>query len=218
MPRGARVVAVTSVVVGAVAVGTAAAAGLLPGSAGPGDAGGAYGSTAPSSAAAPSRAGAAGAGTFRSPRTYPAVALPVRLRIPRIRVNTSLVRLGRTRDGQVAVPERWGEAGWYAEGPRPGQAGPAVLLGHVDSATGPAVFYRLEELRPGDEVEVDRADGSTVAFRVTGTIQVAKSRFPSDLVYAPTLQPALRLVTCGGAFDHGTGHYRDNIIVAAVPA
>jgi sortase (surface protein transpeptidase) len=157
-------------------------------------------------------------GGFRSDRTYEAVAAPVRLRIPQLRVDTPLQRLGRAADGTIGVPSRPGVAGWYAEGPRPGQAGPAVILGHVDWDGGPAVFFRLTELRPGAVVHVVREDGSTAAFRVTGLSQVPKDRFPTDLVYSPTLQPALRLVTCGGGFDRRTRSYRDNVIVHAVPA
>jgi len=106
-------------------------------------------------------------------------------------------------------------AGWYALGPRPGDPGSAVILGHVDSKRGPAVFYRLRELRPGDQIAITRADGSSVRFAVQRTAQYDKRRFPTDDVYYPTLAPALRLVTCGGQFDFTTGHYRSNIIVFA---
>jgi len=113
------------------------------------------------------------------------------------------------------VPSRWGVAGWYELGPRPGDPGSAVILGHVDSKRGPAVFYRLRELRAGDEIGVTRADGSSVRFIVDRTAQYDKLRFPTDEVYYPTLAPGLRLVTCGGQFDFTTGHYRSNIIVFA---
>ncbi len=155
---------------------------------------------------------------FRSPRTYADVALPVRLRIPAIGVDAPVGRLGLEAGGAIAAPTRWQDTGWYAGGPRPGQPGPAVLLGHVDSTTGPAVFHRLGRLTPGTPVLVDRADGTTVRFRVSGRLQVAKSRFPADLVYGPTLTPSLRLVTCGGEFDRRTGHYTDNVVVTAVRA
>jgi hypothetical protein len=155
---------------------------------------------------------------FRSVREYEAVAPPVRVRIPAARVNSSLQRLGKAPDGTIEVPSNFEEAGWYAEGPRPGQAGPAVLLGHVDSkAGGPAVFYHLRELKPGTPVHVDREDGSTVTFRVTAVSRVPKVKFPTDLVYGPTLQPSLRLVTCGGIFDRATSNYLDNVIVYAEP-
>jgi hypothetical protein len=163
----------------------------------------------------PSARGPAPAESFRSARTYPTVAAPVRLRIRALHVDSKLQRLGLLPDGTVAVPERSDVAGWYRDGPRPGQAGPAVILGHVDSRTGPGVFIGLSRVRPGTLVTVDRADGSTVTFRVRTVAQVAKTRFPTDLVYAPSLDPTLRLVTCGGSFDRARGSYRDNVIVYA---
>ncbi len=158
------------------------------------------------------------ADSFRSSRTHQAVPLPVRVRIPRAGVDSVLERLGRAADGTMALPSHPGHAGWYAGGPRPGQPGPAVVVGHVDWDHSPAVFFHLDELRPGDPVYVDRADGSTARFRVTGSTVVPKTRFPTDQVFAPTLQPALRLVTCGGSFDRATRNYRDNVIVFAVPS
>jgi Sortase domain len=152
---------------------------------------------------------------FSSTRGYRATPVPVRLEIARIGVSTGLERLGRARDGTVEVPSEWGVAGWYAGGTRPGDPGSAVVLGHVDSKAGPAVFYRLRELRPGDRVEVVRADRSRVRFTVERLEQVDKLRFPTDAVYYPTLTPRLRLVTCGGAFDPASGHYRSNVIVYA---
>jgi hypothetical protein len=140
------------------------------------------------------------------------------VRIPSIHVRSSLERLGRAADGTVQVPREWDRAGWYSGGFRPGQPGPAVLLGHVDSRSRPAVFYDLRRLKPGDLVLVDRADRTTARFRVTGVEQYRKTRFPSDLVYFPTLEPSLRLVTCGGSFDATSGHYRDNVIVLATAA
>ncbi|HEX8344346.1 MAG TPA: class F sortase [Actinoplanes sp.] len=158
------------------------------------------------------------AATFRSVRTYPRVAVPVGVRVPALRLSSRLQRLGRLADGTVAVPERADIAGWYENGPRPGQPGPAVILGHVDSRTGPGVFLDLALLRPGAVVHVDRADRSTVTFRVTEVSRVPKADFPTDLVYAPTLQPTLRLVTCGGSFDKARRSYRDNVIVFAAAA
>ena len=154
---------------------------------------------------------------FRSVRTYQEVAPPVRLRIPALRIDTPLQQLGRAPDRTVEVPADFGVAGWFAGGPRPGQAGPAVILGHVDSRRGPGVFFPLAGVTPGTDVHVDRADGSTVTFRVTGVLTVAKDGFPTEQVYAPTLQSSLRLVTCGGPFDHAAGSYRDNVIVSADP-
>jgi Sortase domain len=155
---------------------------------------------------------------FHSPRGYRQTPVPVRLAIPRIHVASTLQRLGRAADGTVQTPSSWNVPGWYALGTRPGDPGSAVILGHVDSTSGPAVFYRLHELRPGDEIDVARADGSTVRFTVERTEEYPKQRFPTDDVYYPTLTPALRLVTCGGRFDFSTGHYRSNIIVFATIA
>ena len=160
--------------------------------------------------------GAAAARGFRSTRSYRATPVPVRIEIPRIEVASPLDRLGRAADRTVEVPDRWERAGWYAEGTRPGDPGSAVILGHVDSRRdGPAVFFRIRELRRGDEIVVTRADGSTARFSVDRTEQFPKSRFPTDAVYYPTLTPALRLVTCGGSFDATAGHYRSNVIVFA---
>jgi sortase (surface protein transpeptidase) len=152
---------------------------------------------------------------FRVPRAYQATPVPVRLHIPRIQVTTSLAPLGRAPDGTVEVPNRSDLAGWYAPGPRPGDLGSAVILGHVDSHHAPAVFYRLRELRAGDQLTVTRADGSTVRFVVQRTRQYDKQQFPTDKVYYPTLRPTLRLITCGGQFDPADGHYQSNIIVFA---
>jgi sortase (surface protein transpeptidase) len=165
---------------------------------------------------APAAGGVGAAREFHSTRGYRATPVPVRIDIPAIGVTSSLDRLGRAADRTVQVPSRWEVAGWYAPGTRPGDPGSAVILGHVDSKRGPAVFYRLRELRRGDLVEVTRADGSSVRFAVQRTEQYDKRRFPTDEVYYPTLTPALRLVTCGGEFDATAGHYRSNIIVFAM--
>ena len=173
----------------------------------------------PSRTAEPSRTSEPGSSApYRSDRTFQKVAVPVRVRIPTIGVRSTLARLGRAPDGTVEVPRRWEQAGWYAGGFRPGQPGPAVVLGHVDSHNGRAVFYELRRLRPGATVLVDRADHTTARFRVTRVERYRKTRFPSDLVYFPTLEPSLRLVTCGGSFDPASGHYRDNVIVLATAA
>jgi sortase (surface protein transpeptidase) len=152
---------------------------------------------------------------FRSVRGYRATPVPVRVEIPKIGVASALDRLGRAPDGTVQEPTRWEVAGWYTPGTRPGDPGSAVILGHVDSKRGPAVFFRLRELRRGDMVTIGRADGSSVRFVVERTEQHLKDRLPTDQVYYPTLTPALRLVTCGGDFDATAGHYRSNVIVFA---
>jgi sortase (surface protein transpeptidase) len=155
--------------------------------------------------------------TYRSTRTHSETALPVRLRIPAIDVDTGLEYLGLAPDKSIKVPSGPDVAGWWKGGSRPGQVGPAVILGHVDSRTGTAVFYRLRWLQRGDEVFVDRADGTTARFVVTEQGKYSKVAFPSDLVYYPTLEPELRLVTCGGPYDRATG-YRENLVVFAAQA
>ncbi len=155
------------------------------------------------------------ADAFRSARTYPIAADPVQLRVPVIGVDSPLQRLDQLPDGSVGVPDRPDVAGWYVGGPRPGQPGPAVILGHVDSRDGPGVFLKVARLTDGAVIHIDRADGSTVSFQVTEVARVPKTRFPTDLVYAPTLRPTLRLVTCGGSFDQSRRTYADNVIVFA---
>jgi len=171
----------------------------------------------PSPPPAPPPAGSASEASFHSVRSYADVAEPVRLRIPALGVDAPLTHLGVAPNRTIEVPADFAVPGWFDQGPRPGQPGPAVVLGHVDSKAGPAVFYRLNRLPVGAVVFVDRADGSTVDFRVRGMQHVAKTAFPTDLVYAPTLEPSLRLVTCGGPFDHSRSSYLDNVIVYADP-
>ncbi|TYB45491.1 class F sortase [Actinomadura chibensis] len=144
-------------------------------------------------------------------------SLPVEVAIPAIGVRAPLARLGLAADGSVQVPPagRPDEAGWYDGGPAPGERGAAVILGHVDSAKGAAVFYDLGRLRPGDRVEVARADGRTALFTVESVERVRKDAFPSERVYGPLDYPGLRLVTCGGTFDRVKRSYRDNIVVYA---
>ncbi|WP_433498958.1 class F sortase [Sphaerimonospora sp. CA-214678] len=144
-------------------------------------------------------------------------APPVTLEIPKIGVRTDLMTLGKNPDGTLEVPplSRVDEAGWYRLGPSPGSTGPAVIAGHVDSKDGPGVFYRLGELRPGDTVKVVRKDGVRLTFQVDALERVPKDRFPTQKVYGRIKFPGLRLITCGGRFDAGDGHYVDNIIVYA---
>ncbi|MET8762183.1 sortase [Lentzea sp. NPDC004782] len=113
--------------------------------------------------------------------------------------------------GSAAQPA----AGWYELARTPGEAGPAILLGHVDGLNKPGIFFRLKELVAGDEIEVPRKDGTTARFRVRKTEQIAKSGFPTEAVYGDTAEPELRLITCGGSFDRAAHSYRDNVIVYA---
>jgi sortase (surface protein transpeptidase) len=145
-------------------------------------------------------------------------APPASLTIPAIGVETELEHLAVRDDGTLAAPADFGRAGWFSEGPAPGERGPAVIVGHVDSRDGPAVFYRLAELRAGDLVQVTRTDGTVTRFAVTDTFEATKDSFPTEAVYGPTAGPTLRLVTCTGAFDRAVRHYVSNLIVYADPA
>jgi LPXTG-site transpeptidase (sortase) family protein len=140
---------------------------------------------------------------------------PVRIEIPAIGVSAPLVALGLHRDHTIEVPKRWGDAGWFRPGPEPGERGAAVIAGHFDSTSGPAVFYHLRALVKGDKITVLLRGGSTVHFIVVSTRAVSKKSFPASLVYHKTQRPTLRLITCDGAFDRSTGHYVGNYIVFA---
>ncbi len=148
----------------------------------------------------------------------PVVAEPVSVGIPSIDVTSELMRLDLNDDGTVEVPplEADDRAGWYQRGPAPGAVGPAVILGHVDSAAyGPGIFFDLGGLRAGDEVTVARADGTVAVFAVDRVETHPKADFPTIAVYGDTTDAQLRLITCGGDFDSDVRSYEDNIIVFA---
>jgi len=145
-------------------------------------------------------------------------SMPVSVDIPAIGVTSKLLHLGLNPDGSIQVPSlvtSAGEAAWYKYSATPGQIGTSVIEGHVDSYQGPAVFYRLGALRPGDTIDVTLADGVTAIFRVTGVRQYLKSNFPAKAIYGVTNYAALRLITCGGVFDYATGHYLSSTVVFA---
>lgn len=144
------------------------------------------------------------------------VADPVSIAIPAIDVDAQIVPVGLNDDGSMETPD-FGLAGWYTEGPKPGEAGPGVIVAHVDSRGGPDVFYRLNDLEPGDEITVSQAGGATRTWRVDSREQTDKDALPTDRIWNDTSDPVLRLITCGGIFDRGVGHYEDNIIVYATP-
>jgi len=143
------------------------------------------------------------------------VARPVSLTIPLIGVKTNLITLGLAAGGAMQVPSTSTVAGWFTGSPRPGAVGSSIIVGHVDSKSGPGIFFRLPELKKGDDVYIKRSDGSTAEFRVTEVQEYPKDHFPTDRVYGPTPDAELRLITCGGTFDSVTGHYLSNIIVYA---
>jgi hypothetical protein len=143
------------------------------------------------------------------------VSLPLRIAIPRLGVRARILRLGMNGDGTLQGPDNFADTGWWAGGSRPGEPGPAVVAGHVDSRTGPAVFFRLGSLRRGDVIRIGRRDGTVVGFAVQRLARYPEAHFPTGQVYGPTRRPTLRLITCPGDFDRSTGHYLDNTVVYA---
>ncbi|WP_222193959.1 class F sortase [Modestobacter italicus] len=153
-----------------------------------------------------------------SPTAVPAaraVATPAGLRIDAIGLDTDLTRIGVDDAGALVPPADFEQAGWFAAGPAPGEVGPAVLAGHVDDRRGPGVFSRLEELEPGDRVQVTRSDGQVLQFAVTRVAAYPKDDFATAEVYGPTTGAELRLITCGGSFDRTRRSYTDNVVVYA---
>jgi sortase (surface protein transpeptidase) len=164
---------------------------------------------------AASTIGSPSAPVLSGPAPAPDTATPQRVRIPAIGVDSSLAALAVDATGALVPPTDFAQAGWFSAGTVPGDVGPAVIAGHVDDRTGPAVFYRLEDLATGDTVQVTRSDGRTVDFQVSRVAQYPKDDFATDEVYGPTTGAELRLITCGGTFDAGRRSYRDNIVVYA---
>jgi hypothetical protein len=168
----------------------------------------------------PSLAAAGATGPSADRARGPALrrSLPVSIDIPAIGASSKLLHLGVNSDGTIQVPSLYSRpsaAAWYKYSATPGQIGASVIEGHVDTYQGPAVFFRLGGLRPGDSVEVTLADGITAVFRVTGVRQYSKSNFPAKIIYGATEHAALRLITCSGAFDYATGHYLSSTVVFA---
>ncbi len=145
-----------------------------------------------------------------------APAPPVAVHIPRLGVRSPLVGLDVDAAGVLEPPATADVAGWHTAGTVPGEIGPAVVAGHVDSRSGPGIFIDVATLRPEDTVEIERADGDFVTFAVQSVETVDKQEFPTTAVYGPTPVPELRLITCGGFFDAADGHYTANVIVRAV--
>ncbi|GCD92439.1 class F sortase [Embleya hyalina] len=142
---------------------------------------------------------------------------PVTVDIAEIGVHAPVTSVDLDADGAVQVPPAEGErrAGWYDQGPTPGELGPAVLVGHLDSAAGPAVFYEVGNLRPGATVEIRRADQSTAIFTVDTVERFTKTDFPTQRVYGDLNRAELRVITCGGEYDADKGGYQDNTILFA---
>jgi len=153
------------------------------------------------------------------PREFPVLepSRPVRVEIPAIDVDAPVHRVGLAEDGSIAVPEldRHEETGWYDGGPTPGQFGPAIIVGHSDTRSGPSVFHDLKKLRPGDQVEVAREDESVAVFEINSVEHFDKDNLPTERVYGDFSRPGLRLITCGGQWVGGSIGYSDNVIAFA---
>lgn len=153
-----------------------------------------------------------------APPPRPSVAVhgrPVAVRVGSVGIEASMVPLGLEPTGELEVPEDFDQAGWYRHGPLPGDVGPAVVAAHVDSYRGPAAFFRLSEVRPGDGIDVEYADGTVLRFVAERVERHSKEAFPTERVYRNVPHPELRLISCGGEFDRSARSYRDNIIVWA---
>lgn len=147
-------------------------------------------------------------------RQAPAAAgsRPIRLDVPTVGIHVDLVELGLAADGTLEVPAEPQRAGWFSGSPAPGQPGPSVIVGHVDSMAGPAVFHRLGELRAGSRVETVLESGQVAEFEITAVRSFPKSRFPTQAVYGDTAASTLRLITCGN-WNEETDEYDDNVVV-----
>jgi sortase (surface protein transpeptidase) len=143
---------------------------------------------------------------------------PIELQIPIIGISTSLTQIGKNKNGTMEVPKSYQKAGWYKYSPTPGEQGPAIIAGHVDSFKGPAVFWRLSQLTPGQVIEIKRADGQMVKFKVSKVKQYNQDNFATDEVYGDIDHPGLRLITCGGRFSLAKGNYSHNTVVYATLA
>lgn len=129
-----------------------------------------------------------------------------------------MLQLGTKTDGTVEVPPlaKDSQAGWFTGSPTPGQLGPSVVLGHIDSKEyGPGVFFKLGALTPGEQISITRADDTIAVFSIDKVAQYPKNNFPTIEVYGNTNHAVLRLITCGGKFDLSANSYEDNIVVFA---
>jgi len=142
-------------------------------------------------------------------------SVPVSVRAASAGIDSSLLQVALNKDGTIEVPHSYSEAAWYRLGPTPGELGPAVLIGHVDSYQGPGVFFKIGAMRPGQIIDVTRADRSVAHFRVDAINSYPKDKFPTQTVYGPIDYAGLRLITCGGAFNSSTRSYESNTVVFA---
>ncbi|MFI9628164.1 class F sortase [Streptomyces sp. NPDC052042] len=144
-------------------------------------------------------------------------SVPTRLRIPSLAVNAPFTELALGADSRLNAPPPNDSnlVGWFKDGVTPGERGTAIVAGHVDTKTGPAVFLQLQYVKPGSTVDITRADGSVATFKVDSVETFKKAKFPDQRVYADTPSAQLRLITCGGTYDKKAKDYEDNVVVFA---
>lgn len=185
------------------------------------------GRTGPATGTVPAERGAVPAPRSATSATAEAVgpsvprSLPVAITIPAIDIHSKLQYVGLNPNGTIQVPPLdnpvlTNEAAWYKYSSTPGQLGPSIIEGHVDSAAeGPSVFFHLGALKPGEKVYVTLQDKTVAVFTISGVREYLKSHFPTSAVYGNTDYAGLRLLTCGGQFDYQTRHYLSNIVAFA---
>ncbi len=149
------------------------------------------------------------------PKVSAATPDPTSLSIPSLKINAPFVEVGLNADKSLQTPDKPNEVGWFAYRPKPGDIGPAVVVGHFDTAKGPAVFQNLKNIKPGDNIIITRADGSTVTYRTDSVTTYSQDNFPTDAVYGNINYAGLRLITCSGTYSKKVKHYSDNLVVYA---
>ena len=148
-----------------------------------------------------------------TPRPIERTPAPVRFRIPKLGIDTTVQWVGNDAEGRMGVPSNYGDVAWYELGPPPGTPGNAVIAGHLDSPTGPAIFFRLRELQPGDEIFVGNEAGQELRFVVSGQEVYEADNAPLERIFGPAIKPQLNLITCDGAFDQSTRQYDKRLVV-----
>ncbi|MDT5126435.1 MAG: hypothetical protein QOH54_2079 [Mycobacterium sp.] len=172
-------------------------------------------SSAPSPPASSTAATITGLGPTKQAALARKTSLPVHLTVASIGVSTGLQPLKLLANGSLQAPSKWDQAGWYSGGVVPGETGPAVIAGHIDSTRGPAIFYRLRDVVAGMKILITEHNGTVLTFVVEGVRDYPKDKFPTATVYGPTPNPELRLITCAGEFDRAALSYVSNLVVSA---